>query len=378
MNVRARFRGQTVSEREGERALPRGQRGLRIVGWRIRRALLMCMMGAALTGVACGRGYASPAVGPSGRGVSAVAPHAEVVPHHVVAPPSASPWWDRWVRPWADFRFVRTMQRGQESYERGHYQAAEKAFGSAGALRPNSVAAREAQGEALYRARKYAEAARCFQQGLEAAPRGARDRLAYNLGNALYRQQKLPEAASAYEKALRWNENDGDARHNLALVLEKLQKQQNKQQKQDQQKQNKSQQKQDQQKQNKSQQKQGKQKQNKSQQKAGQGKKQQQSAKGAVQKRQPHGKPSPAHRSGAKHGAKHGAKKGHVPSTAVGKRAPARSARMTPAQMARAARQARRRNTERILQYFQQKERESRDLPTPTAPNIPPPGGATW
>ncbi len=63
---------------------------------------------------------------------------------------------------------------------------------------------------------------------------------AYNMGNSLYRGEKLPEAAQMYTASLMANPNDANARHNLELVLKKLQ-QQKQQQQQQQQKQDKNQ-----------------------------------------------------------------------------------------------------------------------------------------
>ena len=42
------------------------------------------------------------------------------------------------------------------------------------------------------------------------------------MGNTQYRQKKLKEALESYKVALRWSENDDDARYNIQVVLDQL------------------------------------------------------------------------------------------------------------------------------------------------------------
>lgn len=127
------------------------------------------------------------------------------------------------------------------------------------------------EGNKLYQTEKYTEAEIAFRKGLEVNPRSTEG--TYNLGNALYKQKKFPEAAEqyqlvagqgekmietpegkarlahvyhnvgnigmqskeyaksveAYKQSLRLNPKDDETRYNLALAQKLLQDQQNQQ-----------------------------------------------------------------------------------------------------------------------------------------------------
>lgn len=117
------------------------------------------------------------------------------------------------------------------------------------------------EGNKLYQEKKYAEAARAYQQALQKDPKYAPG--SFNLGNALYRQKnyegarqamtatgkisndkkivgnahynvgntymeekKWQEAVNAYKEALRRNPQDEQAKYNLSYALAMLKKQQ--------------------------------------------------------------------------------------------------------------------------------------------------------
>ena len=108
-------------------------------------------------------------------------------------PAAAFGWNDLWSRP--DQRAARALAAGDAE----------------GAAQASSDA--DWRGSALYRARRYADAARAFAQ---AAPD---DALAdYNRGNALARAGKLKQAVTAYDEALARDPGFADATHNRDLV----------------------------------------------------------------------------------------------------------------------------------------------------------------
>lgn len=75
----------------------------------------------------------------------------------------------------------------------------------------------------LYRQGQFDKAEPIFKKAQELAPPGTlKGQAAYNLGNTQFRQKKLKEALESYKVALRWNENDEDARYNIQVVLDQM------------------------------------------------------------------------------------------------------------------------------------------------------------
>jgi Ca-activated chloride channel family protein len=75
----------------------------------------------------------------------------------------------------------------------------------------------------LYRQGQFDKAEPIFKKALELSPPGSlKGQAAYNMGNTQYRQKKLKEALESYKVALRWNEDDDDARYNIQVVLDQL------------------------------------------------------------------------------------------------------------------------------------------------------------
>lgn len=137
---------------------------------------------------------------------------------------------------------------GNALFEKGEYEAALRRYLEAQQEARDRPALHFNAGDALYKQGKYAEA----MQELGRAAEGDHPHLAasayYNLGNALFRQEKFQEAVGAYKKSLQLNPGDVDAKANLELALEKLDRdnqQQKGQDQQDQQQQDQQQQDQD-------------------------------------------------------------------------------------------------------------------------------------
>lgn len=75
----------------------------------------------------------------------------------------------------------------------------------------------------LYRQGQFDKAEPIFKKAQELAPPGTlKGQAAYNMGNTQFRQKKLKEALESYKVALRWNENDEDARYNIQVVLDQM------------------------------------------------------------------------------------------------------------------------------------------------------------
>jgi Ca-activated chloride channel family protein len=118
-------------------------------------------------------------------------------------------------------------RRGEQRYEAGDFAGAAKAFERA--LAADTTPARAYNsGNALYRLRRYEDAARRYRLAAESAE--LRQRSLYNLGNALVRAaeeapghpEPLREAIKAYEEALRLDPGDGAAKWNLELAVKRL------------------------------------------------------------------------------------------------------------------------------------------------------------
>jgi Ca-activated chloride channel family protein len=118
-------------------------------------------------------------------------------------------------------------RRGEQRYEAGDFAAAATAFDQA--LAADTTPARAYNsGNALYRLRRYEDAARRYRLAAESAE--LRQRSMYNLGNALVRAaeeapshpEPLHEAITAYEEALRLDPGDVAAKWNLELAVRRL------------------------------------------------------------------------------------------------------------------------------------------------------------
>uniref|UniRef100_UPI0025E05A6E tetratricopeptide repeat protein n=1 Tax=uncultured Lamprocystis sp. TaxID=543132 RepID=UPI0025E05A6E len=100
--------------------------------------------------------------------------------------------------------FKNTEQAALDHFKDGDYQAAADGFSDP-----------YRRGVALYRARRFADAAQAFQ---EAVPGGDAQSARYNLGNARFQLGDYTGAALAYEHVLSAEPTDDDAAHNLALA----------------------------------------------------------------------------------------------------------------------------------------------------------------
>ncbi|MXV83242.1 tetratricopeptide repeat protein [Candidatus Poribacteria bacterium] len=131
-----------------------------------------------------------------------------------------------WIGGW-----TRAMKAGNAAYVRGNYNEAHAAFQRATLEKPDNPVAHYNLGTALYRQGKFREAARTFQASLSRHAEQTEDTLnrssiLYNLGNAQFKVGDLTSAIDAYQQALRFDPQDTDAHHNLALARQLLKQQQ--------------------------------------------------------------------------------------------------------------------------------------------------------
>ena len=126
------------------------------------------------------------------------------------------------------------LRQGGKLYNQKKYGQALEKYNEILGRHPSDQEAALGAGASSYYLKDYSAAQAAFSQAAEQeSPRQA-DAL-FDLGNAYYRANELDKASQAYRQAILKNLNDKDAIHNLQLLLED---QQNQQQKNDQNNQN--------------------------------------------------------------------------------------------------------------------------------------------
>lgn len=143
------------------------------------------------------------------------------------------------------------VREGNELYQNEKYTEAEIAYRKSLDVNPRSVEGTYNLGNALYKQKKFPEAAEQYQlmagQGekLSETPEG-KSRLAsvyHNMGNIFMQGKDYGKSVEMYKQSLRLNPKDDETRYNLALAQKLLQDQQSEDQSQqnDEQKENKDQ-----------------------------------------------------------------------------------------------------------------------------------------
>jgi len=106
------------------------------------------------------------------------------------------------------------LRKGEVSYDRGDYAAAETAYQKAG----NTIGGYNA-GNAAFQQNNLSSAANYYRDAAnKSTDAGVKADALYNLGNALLLQKKYAEAITAYESSLRFAPNQWDAKKNLQVA----------------------------------------------------------------------------------------------------------------------------------------------------------------
>jgi tetratricopeptide (TPR) repeat protein len=153
---------------------------------------------------------------------------------------------------------ISEMKAGNDAYNKGDYKNAEilyrKAIEAKGGNFNNALFN---LGDAFYKQKNYADAAKIFQSIIDSdAPSSLKANSFHNLGNCYLQQQKYQESIDSYKKSLKLKPADNDTKYNLEYAKKKLIQQQQQQQQQNQEKQQQQQQQQQQDNQKKNQDKQ--------------------------------------------------------------------------------------------------------------------------
>jgi Ca-activated chloride channel family protein len=121
------------------------------------------------------------------------------------------------------------IHNGNQLYQQQKYVEAEASYRKSVEKTKASVAGNFNLGDALYKQKKFDNAAQKFTEIATTADSKAIKAQAYhNLGNSLLEAKKLEESIEAYKKSLMNNPKDDHTRYNLAYAQDKLKQQQQK------------------------------------------------------------------------------------------------------------------------------------------------------
>jgi tetratricopeptide (TPR) repeat protein len=121
------------------------------------------------------------------------------------------------------------IREGNNFYKKNNFSEAEKSYSKSIIKNKESLDAQFNLGDALYKQKKYEEAAQIFESLTKRI--NDKSKLAqtyHNLGNSLLQNKKYEDCINAYQNSLKLNPKDEDTRYNLAYAKKKLE-QQNKQ-----------------------------------------------------------------------------------------------------------------------------------------------------
>ncbi len=120
------------------------------------------------------------------------------------------------------------IDEGMEAFERGDYDTALGKFTQAEKELPGNAVVQLNKGVALHKLGNHAEAIAALNNALQLDKKGElAQTIHYNLGNVHAAMNDKKEAIADYRRALRIDPKDGQARHNLEVLLRDLPPKQN-------------------------------------------------------------------------------------------------------------------------------------------------------
>ncbi len=120
--------------------------------------------------------------------------------------------------------FSQKIREGNKLYGKGNYSEAAESYNEAGLKSPSDLRANFNRGDALYKMQDWDKAKEEFQKSAMSKDSGLTAKSLYNMGNNFFQQGNYRQAAEAYKQNLRLNPYDEDAKHNLRLSLQFMQK----------------------------------------------------------------------------------------------------------------------------------------------------------
>jgi tetratricopeptide (TPR) repeat protein len=120
-------------------------------------------------------------------------------------------------------------REGNRLFSEDKYAEAEKAYLDAQVKSPGKPEIIYNLGNSLIKQGKYPQGIQALQQSAGVGSRSIKADSLYNTGNALFSMGDYKGSAEAFIEALKLNPEDGDAKHNLELALQKLKQQEQEQ-----------------------------------------------------------------------------------------------------------------------------------------------------
>ena len=118
-------------------------------------------------------------------------------------------------------------RNGNEQFQNEKYADAEASYKKALDVKNNFPEAVFNLGDAIYKQKRYDDAAKQFQLSAQTnADESVKANAYYNQGNSFMEQKKWEDAIKAYKNSLKLNPKDADAKYNLAYANSKLKKDQ--------------------------------------------------------------------------------------------------------------------------------------------------------
>ena len=120
------------------------------------------------------------------------------------------------------------FKEGKEHFDKKNYKEALNTFFKAQVENPKDIRVKYNVSNAQYKTKNYNEAIKGYldvaNNSKDTHLKPLKESAYYNIGNCFYRKGNLNKSAEYYKKALELDPEDKDARHNLELVMEKLEK----------------------------------------------------------------------------------------------------------------------------------------------------------
>ena len=120
--------------------------------------------------------------------------------------------------------FESDITSGNRFYKKANFKQAEELYSKASSKKET---ASYNLGNALYKQGRFKDSERMFNSLTQSRNEKLKKKVHYNQGNSQFRQEDYNSAIKSYEMAVRLDQNDKDAKHNLALAKKMLQMQKN-------------------------------------------------------------------------------------------------------------------------------------------------------